>query len=187
VKFLRNNVFELYCQYLIVMFSGSGSDGKMIEKVEREIEKMEREARTRVDREQYSEAVFVYQEMARLAGSIDDKRAVDFCLDAAKYSMKIKNSFRTGWSYKCAADHSFAFNDFNNAINFAMKAIEYFKKSGSMYAVQWCYNIIGRASEEIKDYGLAVKNYKKSLDIEHSDEIDNRVKELLENKGDKKR
>ena len=169
------------------MFSGSGSDEKRIEKIEKEIAKMEKEARTRVDRENYSDAVTIYQEIARLAGSINDKRAVDFCLDAAKYSMKIKNSFRTGWSYKCAADHSFIFNDFNNAINFAMKAIDHFKKSGSLYAVQWCHNIIGRASEEIKDYGLAIKNYKKSLEIEHSDDIDKKIKELLEKQGDKKR
>ena len=48
-----------------------------------------------------------------------------------------------------------------------------------MYIVQWCYNMIGEASEKIKDYELAVKSYKKSLEIEYSGEIDKKLKNLL--------
>ncbi|MEE9323718.1 MAG: hypothetical protein V3U72_04190 [Candidatus Aenigmarchaeota archaeon] len=155
------------------------TDEKERKKAEREIENLTIKAKSAIDKEDYSKAVSLYQEMSRLAGSIKDKRAVDFSMDAARYSMKLGDNFKTGWSYKCAADHSFVFDDFNNAINFAMKAIKYFSKSNSMYIVQWCYNIIGRASEKIKDYGLAEKSYRKSLEIEHSEEIDKKLKNLL--------
>jgi len=138
---------------------------RKIKKTEKEIDKVIKKAKGNADREDYTKAIAFYQEAARLAKSIGDRRAVDFSMDAARYAMKTGNNFKTGWSYKCAADNSLAFNDFNNAINFAMKAIEHFEKANSMYAVQWCYNIIGRASEEIKDYELAVKNYKKSLEL----------------------
>ncbi len=148
-------------------------------RIEKEIEKLVKKAKRAVDREDYSKAVSLYQESARLAGSINDKRAVDFSMDAARYSLKLGNNFKAGWSYKCAADHSFAFNDFNNAINFAMKAKKYFSKSNSMYIVQWCYNIIGKASEKIKDYELAKKSYRKSLEIEYSEEIDGKLKNML--------
>lgn len=156
----------------------SRKNEKEAEKVEREIEKALTRAKEREEREEFPKAVYEYQEASRLAGSINDKRAVDFCLDAVKCSKKTGNNFKTGWSYKCAADHSLAFRDFDNAINFAMKAIEYFSKANSMYAVQWCYNIMGRACEEMKEYGLALKNYRKSLDIEQSEDTEKKVKEL---------
>lgn len=149
-------------------------------RVEKEIEKLVKKAKHAIDKEDYSKAVALYQETARLAGSIKDKRAVDFSMDAARYSIKLGNNFKAGWSYKCAADHSLVFNDFNNAINFSEKAIKYFSKSNCMYAVQWCYNILGKASEKIKDYDLAIKSYKKSLEIEYSEEIDKKIKNLLE-------
>lgn len=147
--------------------------------VEKEIEKLVKKANRAKDREDYEKTVALYQEIARLAGSIKDKRAVDFCLDAAKHSLKTGEDFKTGWSYKCAAVYSLAFKDFNNTINFGLKAIEYFSKSNSMYAVQWCYNLIGEASEKIEDYDLAIKSYRKSLEIEYSEEIDKKLKNLL--------
>ena len=117
--------------------------------------------------------------MARLAHSVNDKRAVDFCLDAVKYSKKTENKFKIGWSYKCASEYSFSSKDFMNSVNFAKKAIKYFSEANSMYVVQWCYNIIGRAYEKSRDYKLAVESYKKSIDIEYSREIDSKIKKLL--------
>lgn len=156
------------------------TDEKERKRAEKEIEKLVKKAEKAKDKEDYPKAVALYQESARLAKSIDDKRAVDFSMDAARYSLKLGNNFKAGWSYKCAADHSFFFEDYNNAINFAMKAIKYFSKSDSMYIVQWCYNVIGKASEKIKDYDLAIKSYKKSLEIEHSGEIEKKIKNLTE-------
>lgn len=150
------------------------------ERIEKEIENLTKKAETAKEKEDYSKAVIIYQEMARLAGSIEDKRAVDFCMEAARYSIKMGDDFKAGWSYKCAADHSLTFEDFNNTINFAMKAIKHFSRSDSMYIVQWCYNLIGEASEKIKDYELALKSYKKSLEIEYSKEIDEKIKYLME-------
>ncbi len=158
------------------------TDEKDRKKTEKEIERLVKKAKTAVNAEDYSKAVTLYQESARLAKSICDKRAVDFSMDAARHSIKLGDNFKAGWSYKCTADHSFFFEDYNNTINFAMKAIKYFSKSGSMYIVQWCYNLVGEASEKMKDYGLAIKNYRKSLEIEHSEEIEKKIENLAEKK-----
>lgn len=158
-----------------------------IRRVEREMEDLLIEARKCVSKDDYSEAASVYQEMARLAHSINDRRAVDFCLDAANYAKKAKDEFKAGWSYKCAADYSLASKDFNNAVSFAMKAVEHLSKTDSMYVVQWCYNIMGRASEGMKDYELALKSYKKSLDIEYSDEIQERARKVEKLMSNEKR
>jgi tetratricopeptide (TPR) repeat protein len=159
------------------------------DEVERELEKKIIHATRSAESKDYSKAASVYQEMARLAHSVNDRRAIDFCLDAVKYSKKTENKFKTGWSYKCAAEYSFYSKDFLNAVNFAKKAIKYFSEANSMYVVQWCYNIIGRTHEQTKDYTLAVENYKKSMDIEYSKEIDSKIKKLLkfiDSKKDKK-
>lgn len=148
------------------------------ERAEREIERLEKKAKHSLDKEDYSKAVSLFQEMSRIAKSIEDKRSVDFCIDAARYSSKLGNNFKVGWCYKCAADHSLALKDYNNAINFAEKAIKHFEKANSMYVVQWCYNIIGFACEKIRDFDLALKNYKKSLEIEYSEDIDKKVRDL---------
>ena len=156
------------------------------ERTEKEIENLTKKAEAAKEKEDYSKVVIIYQEMARLAGSIKDKRAVDFCMEAARYSIKMGDDFKAGWSYKCAADHSLAFKDFNNTINFAMKAIKHFSKSDSLYIVQWCYNLMGEASEKIKEHELALKSYKKSLEIEYSKEIDERIKEIMKTKNKKR-
>jgi tetratricopeptide (TPR) repeat protein len=158
------------------------AEEKEIKSTEKEMDKLLKRAKRSADREDYQKAVVLYQEMARLASSIRDRRAVDFCLDAVKYSLKTGDNFKTGWCYKCAAVYSMKLEDFNNAINFAMKAIEYFSKANSMYAVQWCYNIAGEACERLNDHELAIKNYRKSLEIEHSGEIDRKVRNLLKTK-----
>ena len=163
---------------------------KEIRKADEEITKLLILAEKSAHREEYSKTVTFYQEMARIAHSINDRRAVDFCLDAVKYGKRAKDNFKTGWSYKCAAEYSLAINDFNNAINFATKAIKYFSDSNSMYIVQWCHNIVGEACEKIKDYDLAMKNYRKSLDIEHSDEINVKIKniaKIINSKKDNKK
>ena len=161
-------------------------DEKETRKTEKEIEKLIKKAEHSKDKEDYTKAVAFYQEASRLAKSIDDRRAVDFSMDAARHSIKLGDDFKAGWSYKCAADHSFFFEDYNNTINFALKAIEHFSKSNSMYAVQWCYNILGKASEKIKDYDLAIKGYRKSLEIEYSEEIEKKLKDLLKRVGKRK-
>ncbi len=158
----------------------SKANEKERKRTEKEIEKLVKKAKMAVDEEDYSKAVTLCQESARLAKSICDKRAVEFSMDAARYSIKLGDNFKAGWSYKCAADHSFFFEDYNNTINFAMKAIKYFSKSGSMYIVQWCYNLIGEAGEKIEDYEFAIKNYRKSLEIEHSEDIEKKIKNITE-------
>lgn len=149
-------------------------------RAEKEIERSLKRAEKAAKRGDYAEAASVYQEIARLAESINDKRAVDFCVEEAKCGLKLGKDFNVGWAYKCAAVYSFAFNDLNNAVNFATRAIEYFSKADSMYAVQWCYNLIGQAGEKMGDYDIAMKNYKKSLEIEYSEEIEKKVNNLSE-------
>ena len=160
----------------------SKASKKERERAEREIETLAKKAEEAREKEDYGKTVAIYQQMSRLAKSIRDKRAVDFCMDAARYSEKLRNDFKTGWCYKTAADHSLAFEDYNNAINFAEKAIKYFSRSNSLYVVQWCYNVIGKASEKLKDRDLAIKSYKKSLEIQHSEEIEDRLEHLIKNK-----
>jgi uncharacterized membrane protein len=47
-----------------------------------------------------------------------------------------------------------------------------------MYAVQWCYNIMGEAYEKTGNYDIAIKNYQKSINIEYSEDIDQKIKNL---------
>jgi len=147
-------------------------------RVEKEIDRLLNRAEKAAKRGEYSEAAFAYQESAKLAKSVNDRRAVDLCIEEAKCNMKLGNDFNTGWAYKCAAVYSLAFNDFSNVVNFATKAIEYFSKTNSIYAVQWCYNLIGQAGEKKGDYDLAAKNYRRSLEIEYSEEIDKKIGNL---------
>lgn len=144
-------------------------------RVEKEMESSLKKADKAAKKGDYAEAASAYHEAARLAGSINDKRAIDFCIEEANCNLRIGNDFNAGWAYRSAAAHSLAFSDFGNAMNFATKAIEYFSKADSMYAVQWCYNLIGQAGEKMGDYDLAIKNYRKSLEIEYSEEIDRKV------------
>lgn len=155
------------------------------EKAEKKIEKILKKAKHAIDNEDYSRAVFFYQEASRLAAQIRDRRAVDFSMDAARYSIKTGSNFKIGWSYKCAASRSLLFGDFSNAISFAEKAIGYFSRANSMYAVQWCYNIAGKASEKMGDRELALKKYRKSLEIGKSEELEEKIKEI-ENKAKNK-
>jgi tetratricopeptide (TPR) repeat protein len=159
----------------------SKTSEKERKRTEKEIDKTLNKAKHAIDNEDYSGAVFFYQEASRLAAQIRDRRAVDFSMDAARYSMKTGSNFKIGWSYKCAASRSLLFRDFSNALSFAEKAIEYFSRSNSMYAVQWCYNIAGRASENMGDHELALKKYRKSLEIGKSEDIEGKVREI-ENK-----
>jgi tetratricopeptide (TPR) repeat protein len=155
---------------------GPGTKEKRM--VERDIENSLNRAEKAAKRGDYPEAASVYQEVARLAESINDGRAVDFRIEEANCNLKLGKDFNAGWAYKCAAVYSFTSNDFSNAVNFAAKAIEFFSKADSMYAVQWCYNLIGQAGEKMGDYDIAMKNYRKSLDIEYSEEIEKKIKNL---------
>ncbi len=168
------------------MFSEKRREEKERKRAEKEIEKFVKRAEREKNRENYVRAVALYQNAARTAKSIGDKRAVDFCMEAANCASKLGDDFRTGWSYKCAADYSLIFGDCNNALNFGMKAVKHFMKTDSLYIVQWCYNVMGRAAEKMKNYELAIKNYKKSLEIEHSEEIDKKLKEILKRMEKKK-
>lgn len=47
-----------------------------------------------------------------------------------------------------------------------------------MYAVQWCYNLLGQACEKMGDYEAAINYYKKSLEIEYSEETEKRINDL---------
>ncbi len=149
-------------------------------KAEKEIENSLAKAGKAVKRGDFAGAMPIYRELARLAESASDRRAVDFCVEEAKCSQKLGNDFNAGWGYKCAAVYALAFNELDAAVNFAAKAMEFFLKADSMYAVQWCYNLIGQAGERKGDYDLAMKNYAKSLEIGYSEEIDRRVKSLAD-------
>ncbi len=144
----------------------------------KEIERLLKKAEHYAKKNECEKATKLYQELARLAETIGDKRAVDFCIEEAKCNLKLGRDFNVGWAYKCAAVYALAFNDFSNAVNFASKATEFFTRANSMYAVQWCYNIMGEAGERMGNYELALKNYRKSLDIEYSEEIDRKIEKL---------
>jgi tetratricopeptide (TPR) repeat protein len=150
---------------------GKKNAGKAVEKF---LAKAEKAAK----RGDYAEAASAYQEAARLAEPIGDRRAVDFCVEEAKCNAKLGKDFNAGWSYKCAAVYSLSSSDFNNAVVYAGKAIEHFLKADSMYAVQWCYNLIGQAAEKKGDNALALESYTKSLEIGYSEEIDERIRNL---------
>ena len=155
--------------------SKAGKEKKATEKaIEKQLKKAENYAR----KNECEKATQLYQELARLAESINDRRAVDFCLEEAKCNMKLGRDFNVGWAYKAAAVYALAFNDFSNVVNFASKAIEFFSKANSMYAVQWCYNLMGEAGERMGNYELALKNYRKSLDIEYGEEIERKIEKL---------
>jgi tetratricopeptide (TPR) repeat protein len=147
-------------------------------KVEKEIDDSVKGAEKSLKRGEYLDAAAKYQEAAKLAESIHDKRAPDFCLEEAKCHIKLGKEFNAGWAYKCAAVYSLAFKDYGNAIIFASKASEFFSRADSLYAVQWCYNLIGEAGEKMGDFELAKKNYGKSLEIEFSEEIEKRINNL---------
>lgn len=148
-------------------------------KMGREVEKVLRDAKRNVNREDYENAASLYNRASFLAHKIGDKRAVQYALEAAKFSLKIKKYFSAGWSYRNAALFSKDFKNFDNAINFALKAIEYFSRTNSFYAVQWCYNLAGEANEEKGDYLSAAKYYRKSLEIEKDKDIEKRIKRIL--------
>jgi len=149
-------------------------------KTQKEIESSLKRAEKRFKSEDYAEAASIYQAIAKLAETINDKRAIDFCIEEAKCYAKLGKDFNVGWAYKSAAVYAFAFSDFSNVINFATKAIEHFLKMDSLYAVQWCYNLMGDAGEKTGNYELAVNNYRKSLDIEYSEEIEKKLNRLLD-------
>ncbi|MFH1237526.1 MAG: hypothetical protein V1648_03945 [Candidatus Aenigmatarchaeota archaeon] len=154
------------------------ANAKEVKKTTKEVESLAKKAEKMAKSGKCAEAAEVYQEAARLAESVNDKRAVDFCLEEVQCNLKLGKDFNTGWAYKSAAFYSFSFNDFNNTMNFATKAIDYFTRAGSLYAVQWCYNLMGQAAEKMNDYNLAIKNYRKSLDIEYSEEIEKRIHDI---------
>lgn len=156
----------------------SPANAKEIKKTAKEVEGLAKKAEKMAKSGKCAEAAEIYQEAARLAESINDKRAVDFCLEEVQCNLKLGKDFNAGWAYKSAAFYSFSFSDLNNTISFATKAIDYFTRAGSLYAVQWCYNLMGQAAEKMNDYNLAIKNYRKSLDIEYSEEIEERIHDI---------
>ena len=156
----------------------SPANAKEIKKTAKEVEGLAKKAEKLAKSGKCAEAAEIYQEAARLAESINDKRAVDFCLEEVQCHLRNGKDFNVGWAYKSAAFYSFSFNDLNNTISFATKAIDYFTRAGSLYAVQWCCNLMGQAAEKMGDYNLAIKNYKKSLDIEYSEEIEKRIRDI---------
>jgi tetratricopeptide (TPR) repeat protein len=156
----------------------SKKDERERKAVEKAIEKSVKKAESSAKRGDYAEAASLYQEAARLAEAINDRRAIDFCLEEANCNLRLGKAFNVGWAYKAAAVYALDFNDFSNAINLASKALEYFSKVNSMYAVQWCYNLMGAAGEKMGDYDLAVSNYRKSLDIEYSEDIEKKINSL---------
>jgi tetratricopeptide (TPR) repeat protein len=153
-------------------------DEKERKAAEKEVERYAKKAESSAKKGDYAEAASLYQEAARLAETIKDKRATDFCLEEAKCNLRLGKTFNVGWAYKAAAVYALDSNDFSNAINFASKAVEYFSKTNSMYAVQWCYNLMGAAGEKMGDYDLALVSYRKSLDIEYSEDIEKKINSL---------
>lgn len=156
----------------------SPANAQDIKKTAKEVEGLAKKAEKLAKSGKCAEAAEIYQEAARLAESINDKRAVDFCLEEVQCNLKLGKDFNAGWAYKSAAFYSFSFSDLSNTISFATKAIDYFTRAGSLYAVQWCYNLMGQAAEKMNDYNLAIKNYRKSLDIEYSEEIEKRIHDI---------
>jgi tetratricopeptide (TPR) repeat protein len=156
------------------------------EKVNKEIDKLVKSAENFNKKGKMDKAIEKYQEAAKLAVDIGDRRALDFCLEAAKNALKMGDTFKTGWAYKTIAEYAFKLNDFDNVINFASKATEYFLKVNEMYVIQWCYNIMGEAYEKMGDYEKAIEMYKKSLEIEYSEDIQNKINKLSEKSGNLK-
>jgi len=148
-------------------------------KIGKEVEKILREAKRSVKRGNYENAASLYKKASLLAHKIGNKKSVDYALESVKYSLKIKNYFNVGWSYRNAAMFSKDFKDFGSAISFSIKAIDYFSKTDSFYAIQWCYNLAGEASEERKDYFSAARYYRKSLEIKGKEAIEKRLKHIL--------
>jgi len=163
----------------IMLFDSFSENAKDRKKVEREIEKLIEKAKKSAKKDDDYGAAYAYQVAARLAHSIADRRAVDLSIEAAKHNKRIGRNFNVGWSYRSAALYSMQFKDYSNAVNFGLKAVEYFSKTNSMYAIQWCYKLMGEASEKMNDLDLAIKSYRKANSIEHEEEIDKRIKELM--------
>ncbi|MEM5871299.1 MAG: tetratricopeptide repeat protein [Candidatus Aenigmatarchaeota archaeon] len=145
-------------------------------KVDKEIEKAE----NLLKKGKYQEASEHFNEVAKLCEEINDKKVIDLYLKEIKCLEKIGDAFKIGWVYRKLALCALKLEDFSNSINFASKAIEHFSKTNAITTISWCYNIIGEAYEKLGDYDSALENYKKSIEIEYSEDINKKIEELSE-------
>ncbi|MBN2042202.1 MAG: tetratricopeptide repeat protein [Candidatus Aenigmarchaeota archaeon] len=129
--------------------------------------------------EKFEKTALLFREAGNVAHLLGDSRASEFYMSSAQENLKAKNMYNAAWAYRNAALVSFENGDYGNTISFSQKSAELFEKSHTQYGLEWCFNLMGEALEKTGKNSEAIKYYKKSLDIQKDEEIEERVSQLM--------